>query len=92
VGKNPTLVAVRETGMLETWYLLVTRHFEGGKVEKKLYMTDVCAKEFSSKKKVQDFTDKWLSPPEDYQFAPGECAMPTYTPITEAMFDSIFRA
>ncbi|MDR2561305.1 MAG: hypothetical protein LBC63_06010 [Holophagales bacterium] len=75
--------------MEETWYILVTRHFEGNREEKKLYMTEVCAKEFDSKKEVQEFIARWLSPPKNYQLAPSECAMPTYEPVTAAMFDSI---
>jgi len=73
---------------IETWYVLITRHFDEGKKEKTLFMTNVCAKEFGSKNEAQEFIDSWLSP-KSHQLAPGESAAPSYEPVTADMFGSI---
>jgi len=76
--------------MEETWYIRIIRHFEGGRNENELYVYRDCyiAKEFGSKKEVQEFIAKWLSPDKSYRPKPGECAEPTYEPVTAAMFKS----
>ena len=71
---------------METWYLRVIHHLEDGTDVNKLYMNDVCAKEFDSKEEVQAFIDRWLA--RGNQIAPGERTMPTFVPVTEAMFNS----
>jgi len=78
--------------MEETWYIQITRYFENGKEERTLYMTDVCAKEFSSKEATQKFIkllgDEWLDT-EYNPRVPNEIKKPTYKPITANMFDTL---
>ena len=71
---------------METWYVQITRHLESGEDVEELFMTDVCAKEFGSEKEAQRFITRWLDP-ENNQLAPGERALPSYMPVTAAMFN-----
>jgi len=69
------------------WYILVTRHFDGGREEKELHMGQYCAFECNSKEHAIEIIAEIKEQP--CKLEEGEHAR-TYEPIPYSALDAIF--
>jgi len=74
---------------METWYILVTRHFDGGRDEKKLHVGEWAgAQECDNREHALEVIGRIKQRP--CQLAQGERSEPTYEPIPASALDTIF--
>jgi hypothetical protein len=74
--------------MEATWYILVTRHFEGDREEKELHIGQCGALECNSREHALENIGIIKKRPS--QLAQGEHSEPTYEPIPASALDTIF--
>jgi len=80
------LQSARE-GAMETWYILVTRHFDSGD-KKELHIGQCGALECNSEEHALELIANLKKQP--YTLGQGESAAPNYEPIHASMLDSAF--